>query len=89
MISLGGYNICFLDLVTDNNSRRLSSMKIWDSLGKGVMTYIVLHQPPDKPMDVWLFVAYGAIVTGSHVATLFMKWKFRDAVPPPANVDKE
>lgn len=83
MITFGQYSICVLDLLTDGTTGKLSGMKIWDHLGKAVMTYIILfNQPKDEATDVWLFVAFGAIVTGSHVATLFLKWKFRDAVPP-------
>lgn len=89
MISIQGYNVCILDLVTDSATGKLSSMKIWDHIGKGVMTWIILfNQPIDKPTDVWLYVAFGAIVTGSHVATLFLKWKFRDASGPADSAEK-
>jgi len=77
MIRWGSYNVCLLDLICDSVTGKLSSSKIGDIFGKAVMTYIVLHQP--APMDVWLFSAYGATVTGSHVLTNLLKWKYRDA----------
>ena len=85
MLSIGRYNVCILDLVTDDMSGKLSAIKIWDTIGKIVMTKVLLAQ---KDVSVDLYLAYGIIVTGSHVAMQFLKRKYPNVAPDNTDPSK-
>lgn len=72
-MKIGSYNVCLLDLFTDESNGRLSATKLWLHAANVIMSRVMLQQH-----DVgWeLLAAYGAVVGGSHIATLFMKWKY-------------
>lgn len=75
MITLGRYKICFLDLITDDKTGKLSSSKIWNHVCNVILCKAVLTTP-----ITWeLITALGAIVGGSNVAVLFLKYKYRNA----------
>ena len=77
MISFKGYNVCVLDFFTDEKNGRLSATKFWLHVANGIMSYAVLQQVMKAEGLSWeMMVAYGAVVGGSHVGTLFMKWKY-------------
>ena len=75
MINIGKYSICILDLVTNSNGR-LSSTKIWLHIANLVMSKTMLNQ-----LNVgWeLLAAYGSVVGGSYVATVFLNRRYPDA----------
>lgn len=75
MLTIGKYKICFLDLVTDDKTGKLASSKIWNHICNAILCNAILTTP-----ITWeLMTAFGAIVGGSHVATLFLKYRYRDA----------
>jgi len=78
MITLGKYQVCVLDLLTDEKSGRLSATKIWMHVSNAVMTKVVLTHPS---LSWDLFTAYGAIVGSSHVAIYWLKRKYADSKP--------
>lgn len=74
MLTIGKYRICILDLVCDDRTGKLSSTKIWNHVCNAILCKAILTTPV-----TWeLMTAFGAIVGGSHVATLFLKYKYRD-----------
>jgi len=84
MISIQGYNICILDLLTDSKTGKLSASKCWQHIGFSAMTYSLLT----TPMSAELILAYGAVVGGSHVAIMFLKMRYQDANKPAPDTDK-
>ncbi len=84
MLKIGNYNVCFLDLLTDSKNGRFSSSKIWKHFGFVLMSYVLVRSVPSGTVVInWefvaLFCAYGAIVAGSEVATMALKWGLRDS----------
>lgn len=74
MIEIGKYKVCMLDLVTDGKTGRLAGHKIWNHIANIILSKAVL-----TTTITWeLLAAYGAIVGGSHVAVMFLKYKYRD-----------
>jgi len=74
MIKLGKYHVCFLDLVTDEKTGKLAGTKIWNHVANIILSKAMLTNS-----ITWeLMLAYGAIVGGSHVAIMFLKYKYRD-----------
>lgn len=74
MIRIKQYKICFLDLITDEKTGKLSSSKIWMNICNAILCKSILSNP-----ITWeLMCSFGAIVGGSHVATLFLKYRYRD-----------
>jgi len=71
MIKLG-----ILDLVTDSNGK-LSATKLWLHIANIVMSKTMLDS---KIVDWELLAAYGSIVGGSYVATVFLKRKYPNDV---------
>jgi hypothetical protein len=78
MISVGPYKVCVLDFFTDEKSGRLSATKLWLHVANIIMSKVMLEQ---QSVSWELLAAYGAVVGGSHIATLFMKWKYGNAIP--------
>ncbi len=74
MIQVGKYKLCVLDLITDDKTGKLSGTKIWNNIANIILSKAVL-----TATVTWeLLAAYGAVVGGSHVATMFIKYRYRD-----------
>lgn len=74
MIEIGKYKVCLLDLVTDEKTGRLAASKIWSHIANIILSKAIL-----TATITWeLLAAYGAVVGGSHVAIMFLKYKYRD-----------
>lgn len=76
MITWGKYNVCILDLLTDEKTGRLSATKFWYHVANVIMSKTMLTQ---ANVDWELLAAYGSIVGGSYVGLHLFKWKYRDA----------
>lgn len=72
VIKIGQYQVCFLDLFTDA-SGKLSAAKFWFHVANVIMSKVMLTQ---GEVGWELLLAYGAVVGGSHVATLWLKSKY-------------
>lgn len=73
MITLGGYQACVFDLVCDPDTKRLSATKIWLHVGNIILCKVMLSQ---QTVGWELLLAFGAVVSGSHVATYWLKRKY-------------
>jgi len=76
MISFGRYKVCVFDLITDAKTGKLDSSKIWNHIAFGILSKAVLTT---DDLTWELLTAYGAVVGGSRVAIVFLKYKYRDA----------
>ena len=72
MIRIGKYELCVLDLFTDAQGK-LSASKIWFHVANAIMTKIMLTQ---TGVGWELLLAYGSVVGGSHLGTLWLKQKY-------------
>lgn len=68
-------HICPLDLITDGETGRLSTVKIWQHVGNAIMCKVMLTQ---ESVGWELMLSFGAVVSGSYVAINLFKWRFRD-----------
>lgn len=71
MITVFGVRLCPFDLITDGD--RLSATKIWMHVANVIMSMVMLRQPQ---VDWELLAAYGSVVGGSHIATIWLKRKY-------------
>lgn len=74
MLKIGRYQVCVFDLLTDSKTGKLSSSKVWMHVCYGILSYAMMT----NPLTWELLTAYGAIVGGNNVATLFLKYRYRD-----------
>lgn len=75
MIAFGRYKVCIFDLITDGKTGKLDSSKIWNHIAFGILSKAVLAA---HDLTWELLTAYGAVVGGSRVAIVFLKYKYRD-----------
>lgn len=68
----------------DDVTGKLSMTKIWFHIANVIMSYVMLRQ---QAVDWELLATYGAVVGGSHVATLFMKLKYGGCNGTGGNLD--
>lgn len=72
-MKISKYDVCLLDLVTDSNTGKLSTTKLWMHVANVIMSKIMLTQPL---VDWELLTAYGAIVGGSYIASMLVKYRY-------------
>lgn len=72
MIKLGRYQVCLLDLITDDRTHKLSAAKIWRHVCFGIMSKVMLTT--DVTWD--LMLAFGGVVGSSEVAIMLIKYKY-------------
>jgi len=72
MLKFGKYQFCFFDLLVDANGK-ISAAKCWFHVANIIMSKIMLTQ---TDIEWELLLAYGSVVGGSHVATLWLKSKY-------------
>lgn len=80
MISMGGYNICILDLVCDHATGKLASNKIWFHIANIIESYRIMTNISVEWMEILIYLA---IVGGSNVAMQAIKWRYRDNEQKP------
>lgn len=74
-IKIFSKQICPLELITDEQTGKLSQSKIWMNVANAILSRAILIAP-NLTWD--LIASYGAVVGGSHVAITFLKWRYRD-----------
>lgn len=63
---------CFMDMVTDAATGRLSESKIWANIGKGVMCWVLIAESiGGNPTEV-LLMWFGIIVLGHELGARFL-----------------
>lgn len=86
MISVKGYNVCFLDLVTDSKTGKLSATKIWHHVGCSILSYKAVTETWWGAEELLI---YGVLVIFQYALPLYLKWRYRDAIPVDASGDTE
>ena len=78
MIAIGQYRVCVLDFLTDENGK-LSATKLWFHVANVILSKAMLAQ---SDLSAEKIFAYGCVVGGSHVASLFMRLKYANRSDP-------
>lgn len=77
-IKFGQYQVCLLDLITDEKSGKLSMTKLWYHVANVILSMEILKQ---TSIDWQMVLAYGSVVGGSHLGTLWLKKKYDVSTP--------